>query len=42
LRPRLLVIAGPSKDSTIPLPDGESTLGRDPTNAVSVPDAAVT
>jgi len=41
LRPRLLVIAGPSKDSTIPLPDGESTLGRDPTNAVSVPDASV-
>jgi Nif-specific regulatory protein len=35
------VIAGPSKDSTIPLPDGESTLGRDPTNAVSVPDASV-
>ncbi len=41
MRPRLLVIAGPSKDSTIPLPDGESTLGRDPTNAVSVPDASV-
>jgi transcriptional regulator with GAF, ATPase, and Fis domain len=41
LRPRLLVIAGPSKDSTILLPDGESTLGRDPTNAVAVPDASV-
>jgi Nif-specific regulatory protein len=41
LRPRLLVIAGPSKDSTIPLPDGEATLGRDPTNAVAVPDASV-
>jgi len=41
LRPRLLVIAGPAKDSTIPLPDGEATLGRDPTNAVSVPDASV-
>jgi transcriptional regulator with GAF, ATPase, and Fis domain len=41
LRPRLLVIAGPAKDSTIPLPDGESTLGRDPTNAVPVPDASV-
>ena len=41
LRPRLLVIAGPSKDTTIPLPDGEVTLGRDPTNAVSVPDASV-
>ena len=41
MRPRLLVIAGPAKDSTIPLPDGEATLGRDPTNAVPVPDASV-
>jgi transcriptional regulator with GAF, ATPase, and Fis domain len=41
LRPRLLVIAGPAKDSTIPLPDGEATLGRDPTNAVPVADASV-
>ncbi len=41
MRPRLLVIAGPSKDSTIPLSDGEATLGRDPTNAVAVPDASV-
>jgi Nif-specific regulatory protein len=36
-----LVIAGPSKDSTIPLPDGEATVGRDPANAVSVADASV-
>jgi Nif-specific regulatory protein len=35
------VIAGPAKDSTIPLPDGEATLGRDPTNAVAVADASV-
>jgi len=35
------VIAGPSKDSTLPLPDAEAALGRDPTNAVSVPDASV-
>jgi transcriptional regulator with GAF, ATPase, and Fis domain len=41
LRPRLLVIAGPSKDSTIPLPSGEATLGRDPTNALAVADASV-
>ena len=41
MRPRLLVIAGPSKDSTLPLPDAEAALGRDPTNAVSVPDASV-
>jgi Nif-specific regulatory protein len=36
-----LVIAGPSKDSTIPLPEGEATLGRDPANAVAVADASV-
>jgi Nif-specific regulatory protein len=36
-----LVIAGPSKDSTIPLPNGEATLGRDPMNAVAVADASV-
>jgi len=41
LRPRLLVIAGPSKDSTIPLPDGEATIGRDPTSAVAVIDPSV-
>ena len=41
MRPRLLVTAGPSKDSTIPLPDGEATLGRDPTNAVAVVDPSV-
>ena len=41
LRPRLLVIAGPAKDSTIPLPEGEATLGRDPANAVAVADTSV-
>ena len=41
MRPRLLVIAGPSKDSTVPLRNGEATLGRDPTNAVAVADASV-
>ena len=41
LRPRLLAIAGPLKDSTIPLPDGEATLGREPTNAVAVVDPSV-
>jgi len=41
LRPRLLVIAGPSKDSTIPLTESEATLGRDPTNAVAVADVSV-
>jgi Nif-specific regulatory protein len=41
LPPRLLVIAGPSKDSTIPLLDAEAALGRDPTNAVALADASV-
>jgi len=41
LRPRLLATAGPLIDSTIPLPEGEATLGRDPTNAVSVVDPSV-
>ncbi len=35
------MIAGPSKDSSIPLPDGEATLGRDPTNLVAVVDPSV-
>jgi len=41
LHPRLLALAGPLKESTIPLPDGEVTLGRDPTNAVPVVDPSV-
>ena len=35
------MIAGPSKDQTIPLPDGEATVGRDPTNVVAVIDPSV-
>ena len=41
MHPRLLATAGPLTDSTIPLPDGEVTLGRDPTNAVPVVDPSV-
>lgn len=41
LRPRLLVTAGPSKNSTIPLPEGEATIGRDPTNLVAIVDPSV-
>jgi transcriptional regulator with GAF, ATPase, and Fis domain len=41
LRPRLLVIGGPAKDSTIPLPEGEAVLGREPANAVAVADTSV-
>ena len=39
--PRLLAIAGPLKDSTLPLPDGEVTLGRDPTNGLPIADLSV-
>ncbi len=41
MQPRIVVIAGPSKNLTILLPDGESTLGRDPANVVAVADASV-
>lgn len=41
MRPRLLVIAGPSKDLTVPLPDGEATIGRDPANVVAIIDPSV-
>ena len=41
MQPRLLVTAGPLRDSTIPFPDGESALGRDPANAVAVIDPSV-
>ena len=41
LRPRLLATAGPLKDSTLPLPEGEVTLGREPSNAVPVIDPSV-
>jgi Nif-specific regulatory protein len=36
-----VVIAGPAKDSTIPLPEGEATIGRDPTSTVAVVDPSV-
>jgi Nif-specific regulatory protein len=35
------VIAGPSKDQIIALPDGEATVGRDPANVVAVADPSV-
>jgi transcriptional regulator with GAF, ATPase, and Fis domain len=41
LHPRLLALEGPLKDSTIPLPEGEITLGREPSNAVSLNDPSV-
>lgn len=39
--PRLLVLAGPLKDSTLQLADGEITVGREPTNSVVVIDPSV-
>lgn len=41
MHPRLLAIAGPLRDSTIPLPEAEATLGREPGNAVAVVDPSV-
>src|SRR3982074_664067 len=41
LHPRLLALEGPLKDSTITLPEGEITVGRDPTNAVPLNDPSV-
>jgi len=35
------VTAGPSKDQIIPLPEGEATIGRDPTSAVAIIDPSV-
>ncbi len=41
LRPRLLVTTGPLRETTIPLPEGEAAIGRDPNNAVAVADPSV-
>ncbi len=41
MQPRLLAIAGPLKDSTVPLPDGDVILGREPTCTVPVIDPSV-
>jgi transcriptional regulator with GAF, ATPase, and Fis domain len=41
LRPRLLVLSGPLKDSTIPLVEGEVTIGREASNGIAVIDPSV-
>src|ERR1700683_131651 len=41
MRPRLLVLSGPLKDSTIPLSQGEVTVGRDASNGIAVVDPSV-
>ena len=41
MQPRLLALSGPLKDSIVPLPEEEVTLGREPANAVAVIDPSV-
>jgi transcriptional regulator with GAF, ATPase, and Fis domain len=41
LRPRLLVLSGPLKDSTIPLSESEVTIGREASNGIAVVDPSV-
>jgi transcriptional regulator with GAF, ATPase, and Fis domain len=41
VNPRLLVIAGPRKDSTLALPNGEVHVGRDPANSIFINDPSL-
>jgi transcriptional regulator with GAF, ATPase, and Fis domain len=41
LRPRLLALSGPLKDSTIPLSEGEVTIGREASNGIAITDPSV-
>ena len=41
MHPRLLVLSGPLKDSTIPLAEGEVTIGREAANGIAVADPSV-
>ncbi len=41
MRPRLVVLSGPLKDSIIPLSEGEITIGREASNTVAVTDPSV-
>jgi transcriptional regulator with GAF, ATPase, and Fis domain len=41
LRPRLLVLSGPLKDSIIPLSEGEVTIGREASNGIAIVDPSV-
>ena len=41
MRPRLLVLSGPLKDSTFPLPEGEIAIGREASNGIAVGDPSV-
>src|ERR1700722_11662466 len=39
--PRLFAIAGPLTDSIFPLPEGDATLGREPSNALAIVDPSI-
>ena len=41
MRPRLLALSGPLKESIIPLPKGDVTIGRDASNGIAVIDPSV-
>ena len=41
MRPRLLVLSGPLKDSTIPLSEGETTIGREPSSGIAITDPSM-
>jgi transcriptional regulator with GAF, ATPase, and Fis domain len=41
VKPRLLAIAGPLKDSNFALPNGEIHIGRDPSNLLSISDPSL-
>ncbi len=41
MRPRLVAISGPLKDAIIALPAGETTIGREASNAVAITDPSV-
>ncbi len=41
MRPRLVVLSGPLKDSTIPLAEGEISIGREAGNGIALPDTSV-
>jgi Nif-specific regulatory protein len=41
VRPRLLVLSGPLKDSIIPLSEGDVTIGREASNGIAVVDPSV-
>jgi transcriptional regulator with GAF, ATPase, and Fis domain len=41
VNPRLIVIAGPLRDSTFALPNGEIYVGRDPSNVLAITDPSL-